>query len=265
MSVKIHPTAIISDGATFDENVSVGPYSIIGPNVKIGSGTIVKSHVVIEGDVEIGKNNTFFQVCSIGAPPQDTSYKNEPTKVKIGDNNTFRESCTVHRATTKENMMTIVGSGGLFMAYSHIAHDCVVGDGCIVVNSVNLAGHVKLGNRVILGGGTNVSQFVTIGTAGYLGGASAVDRDIPPYCTAIGNRVRLKGINIIGLRRMGHDRQVISEVVEFYRSMESSAFSPKSFIDNDKCMKDYKKNPVVMEIVESINVSKVGIAPFFMS
>ena len=265
MSTQVHPTAIVSPEVVLGENVYVGPYSVLTGKITIGENSKLKSHVVMEGNLEIGKNNEFFQFCSIGMAPQDLSYKDEDTKVVIGDNNVFRESVTVHRATTKENYLTTIGSNCLFMAYSHVAHDCIIGNNAILINTVNLAGHVKVGDRAIIGGGTNISPFVTIGKGAYLGGATGADRDIPPFCTAYGNRAKLKGVNIIGMRRHGYERQIISDVVEFYRTMESSAFSPKSFVENKEHIEIYIDNPVVQEIAKSIEVSKVGIAPFMQS
>ena len=148
------------------------------------------------------------------------------------------------------------------MAYVHFGHDVVVKDHCIVANSTNFAGHVKVGSRVIIGGGCNISQFVTLGDGAYLGGASGVDRDIPPFCAAYGNRVRLKNINIVGLRRQGYSRQSISEIVDFYRLMEASPLSPRAFVDDSIIIDEFKENELIQSIIEYIKASKVGIAPF---
>lgn len=262
MTQKIHPTAFVHEGAKLGENVEVGAYSVIGPNVEIGNNTKVFSHAVIEGHTKIGENNQFFQFCSIGAQPQDLSYKGEPTLTVIGDNNVFREYVSVHRGTLKDNQITKIGNNCLLMAKAHVGHDAIVGNNVILVNSCNLAGHVKIGDRSILGGGTNISQFVTLGRGSYIGGASAIDRDIPAFCTAYGNRVKLKGINIIGLRRHGYDKTVISEFVDMYRTMESSALSPRAFVDHEELMEEYKNNELVTEIREFIRKSEIGIAPF---
>ncbi len=258
----IHPTAIIHPGAELAEDVSIGPYSLIGENVKIGSGTVIASHVSIEGHTSIGKNNQFFHFCSIGAPPQDLSYKGEDTEVVIGDNNVFREYNSVHRGTLKENRITKIGSSNLFMAYVHIGHDVVVGDKCIVANSCNFAGHVKVDSGVIMGGACNVSQFVSLGRNCYIGGASAVDKDIPDFCTAYGNRIRLKGINIIGLRRSGVSKQDVTEVVDFYRVMEASALSPRAFVGHEEMIKEYADNTIIQGMIKFIKRSEVGLPPF---
>lgn len=261
MSVNIDKLASVHPEAQLGENVTVGPFSVVGPNVKIGDGTVIASNVVIEGHTSIGKNNRFFQFCSIGAAPQDNSYKGEPTETIIGDNNTFREYISVHRGTLKQDKKTIIGSNSLFMAYCHFAHDCTLGNNLTFANSVQLAGHVNIGDRVIIGGSTVVSQFVSLGRSAYIGGGTAIDRDIPNFCTAYGNRVRLKGINIIGLKRQGHDKQAISEVVDFYRTMESSALSPRAFVDHKEMMQEYANNTIIHEIAAFIRKSEIGIAP----
>jgi UDP-N-acetylglucosamine acyltransferase len=259
---QIHPTSIVDKNANLHETVIVGPFCIIGANVTVGANTIFHSHVVVDGHTTIGENNKFFQGCSVGAPPQDNSYKGEPTKTIIGNNNTFREFVSIHRGTTKENLETIIGSNNLLMAYCHIAHDVVMGNNCTIANSTNFAGHVRIGDRVGVGGGTQVQQFCTIGRGAYIGGAAAIDRDIPIFCTAMGNRAHLKGINIIGLKRQGYSKQEVSEVVDFYRTMESSNLSPRAFVENVEKMAEYKDNRVVVEMAEQIKKSEVGIAPF---
>ncbi len=258
----IHETAVIYPGAELASDVTVGPYSIIGSNVKIGAGTQIGAHVVINGHTTIGESNQFFQFCSIGEAPQDLSYKGEPTQVIIGNNNIFREYNSVHRGTLKDNGVTTIGNNNMFMAYVHFAHDVVIGDKCIVANSSNFAGHVKMGNGVIMGGACNISQYVSLGRNSYIGGASAVDKDIPNFCTAYGNRIRLKGINIVGLKRSGASKQDITEVVDFYRVMEASALSPRAFVDHEEMISEYKNNAIIQGIVDFIKKSEVGLPPF---
>ncbi len=259
---NIHPSSIIEKGAKIHETVKIGPFCIVGANVEIGANTVLHSHVVVDGHTTIGEGNKFFQGCSIGAPPQDNSYKGEPTRTVIGNNNTFREYVSIHRGTLKENHITQVGDNCLLMAYVHVGHDVVMGNNCTIANSTNFAGHVKIGDRVIIGGGSQVQQFVSLGRGSYIGGASALDRDIPSFCTAIGNRAHLKGINIIGMKRQGYTKQEISEVVDFLRTIESSNISPRSFIENQELMAEYKDNRVVIEMSEQIRKSEIGIAPF---
>lgn len=258
----IHSSSIVDPNAKIHETVKIGPFCIIGPNVKIGANTVLHSHVVVDGHTTIGEGNQFFQGCSIGAPPQDNSYKGEPTQTIIGNNNTFREFVSIHRGTLKENQITKIGDNCLFMAYVHAGHDVVVGNNCTIANSTNFAGHVKIGDRVIIGGGTQIQQFVTLGRGAYIGGATAIDRDIPIFCTAIGNRAHLKGINIIGLKRQGYSKQEVSEVVDFYRTMESSKLSPRSFVDHPELMEEFKDNRIVQEMAQQIRQSEIGIAPF---
>ena len=258
----IHPSAVISEGAEVGKNVKIGAYSVIGSNVKLGDDNIVHPHVVIEGHTTIGDNNEFYQFSSIGANPQDYSYKGEPTRLKIGSNNTFRECVTLNVGTIKQDGLTQIGSGSLFMAYVHMGHDVNVGDNCTIANAVQIAGHVKIGSNAVIGGGTVISQFVTIGRGSFIGGGSAIDHDIPIFCTAIGNRVRLKGINIIGMRRQNISKQHISELVDFLRIMESSSLSPRAFIDHEELMKDFNDNEIVQELVEDIRKTQIGIAPF---
>ena len=265
MNENIHSTAIISDGAILGDNISIGPYCVIGPHIEIGDNCKVHSHVVMDGHMSIGCKNEFFPFCSIGAAPQDLTYKNEATRVEIGDNNIFREYVSIHRGTLKEKKITIVGSDNLLMAHVHLGHDVVVGNNCVFANSVNIAGHVKIGDRVIIGGGTSISQFITLGRGAYIGGASAIDRDVPLFCTAFGNRIRLKGINIIGLRRLGYAKNIISEFVDFFRSMEASVLSPRAFISHEELMKEYLENELVMEMSEEIKRSEIGPAPFMVS
>jgi UDP-N-acetylglucosamine acyltransferase len=150
----------------------------------------------------------------------------------------------------------------MLMAFVHVGHDVILGDHCIIANSINFAGHVKCGDRVIIGGGSQVSQFCTLGRGAYIGGATAIDRDIPLFCTAYGNRAKLKGINIIGLRRQGYSKSEITEVVDFYRTMEASALSPRSFVTHKELMTEFKGNAVIDEMVQAIIKSEIGLAPF---
>ena len=259
---NVHETAIVSEGAEVHDSVIIGPYSFVGPNVKIGAGCALQNHVVIEGHTTIGENNQFFHHSTIGTPPRDLTYKGEPTRVEIGDNNIFREFATVHRGTLKDNQLTKIGNHCMLMAYVHVGHDVMMGDHCIIANSTNFGGHVKVGDRVIIGGGSNVSQFCSLGRGAYIGGATAIDRDIPIFCTAYGNRAKLKGINIIGLRRQGYSKSEITELVDFYRTMEASALSPRAFVNHEEHMTEFKGNALIEEMVKGIQESEIGLAPF---
>lgn len=263
--VEIHPSSVVHPEAKLGKGVKVGPFCLIGQNVEIGDNTILHSHVVVEGYTSLGANNKLFQFSSIGAPPQDNSYKGEPTKVIIGDNNTFREYVSVHRGTLKQDGLTKIGSNNLFMAYVHFGHDVTVGSNITIANSSNFAGHVVIEDRVIIGGGTNAAQFVRIGRGAYIGGGSGIDKDIPPFFTAYGNRIKLKGVNIIGLKRQGYDRQDISDLVDFIRTMEANTLSPRAFVDHKELMQEYQNSKIVIEIADYIRKSEIGIPPFMAS
>ena len=259
---QIHPSSVVDPQAKLGNNVTIGPFCLVGPHVSIGDNSILHSHVVIDGHTTIGSNNQFYQFSSIGVAPQDLTYKGEPTELIIGNDNVFRECVSIHRGTLKQDGKTIIGSNCLLMAFVHVGHDVVIGNRVILANTTNLAGHVNIGDRVIIGGGTNIAQFMTLGPGAYIGGASAIDRDIPPHCTALGNRVRLKGINIVGLRRQGYKRDQINGAVEFFRAMEISSLSPRAFVEHTELHAEYKDNPIVQEILTAIMKSEVGIAPF---
>ncbi len=215
----IHPTAIIEPGAQLDTGVQVGAYSIIGPHVRIGRESIVHPHVVVTGHTAIGEKNEIFQFASVGAAPQDLKYKGEPTELIIGDGNVIREYATLQPGTANSTGKTIVGSKNLFMASSHVAHDCRVGDGNVFANSVALAGHVTIMNRVILGGLAAIHQFCRIGDLSFVGGGSMVGKDVPPFAMVQGYPARLIGINSIGLKRAGFGDLEIRAVRDFYKSV----------------------------------------------
>lgn len=213
----IHPSAIIEAGAELADDVSVGPFSIIGANVRIGAGTVVGPHVVINGHTTIGKNNHFYQFCSIGEANQDKKYKGEPTRTVIGDNNVFREFCTVHRGTTQDRSETTVGNDNLVMAYVHIAHDCVIGNHCILANNATLAGHVHFGDWVIAGGFTAIHQFCHVGAHAFIGMKSGLHQDVPPYVMAEGFNADARGINSEGLKRRGFSADDILAIKRAYK------------------------------------------------
>ena len=219
---KIHPTAIIEDGAEIGSDVKIGPYCHVGPDVKIGDSCVLKSHVIVDGKTTIGEENIFFPTAYIGGEPQDLKYANEKSHVKIGKNNTFREGVSVHRGTLGGGGETVIGNGNLLMGYVHVAHDCHVGDHNILANYTGLSGHVTVNNHVTLGGQNGVAQFLNVGSYVYSGAASLIDKNIPPYSTGYGNRFEVKGVNIVGLKRQNFSRDSIGEILEahriFYRS-----------------------------------------------
>lgn len=211
----IHPTAIVDSRAELDPSVEVGPWCVIGPHVKIKKGTQLKSHVVVEGWTEIGEENVIFPFAVLGAVPQDLKYKGEPTRLIIGDRNRIRESVTMNLGTVQGGGMTKIGNDCLLMGYTHLGHDCILGDHVIVANYGGLAGHVEIGDYAILGGMVGVSQFVRVGAHAYIGGQSGLERDVPPFTIALGARpCALKGANIVGLRRRGVPAEIIQKINE---------------------------------------------------
>ncbi len=215
----IDPRAQVSRHARLHESVSVGPFSIIGPDVEIGRGTRVESHVVLKGPCAIGEDNRIFQFASIGDDPQDKKYAGESTTLVIGDRNTIREYCTINRGTIQDTGTTRVGDDNWIMAYAHIAHDCVVGNRTVLANNANLAGHVHVGDWAILGGFTAVHQYCHIGAHSLTGLYTSVTRDIPAYITAAGRPAVPRGINAEGLRRRGFGAEQISCVREAYKTI----------------------------------------------
>lgn len=218
----IHATAIIDPSATLAEDVEVGAYSVIGPNVKIGSGTVIGPHVVINGPTVIGRSNRVFQFSSIGEDPQDLKYDGEQTTLEIGDHNIFREFTTVHRGTETGIKKTVIGHHGLFMAYVHVAHDCVIGDHVVFSNAASLAGHAEVGDYAILAGFSLVHQFGKVGEHSFSGMGSALNRDLPPYVLASGNPARAVGINKEGLKRRGFSTDTIQALHKSFRLMFKS-------------------------------------------
>ena len=213
----IHSTAIIDPTATIDESAEIGPYSIVGKNVVIGANTVVGPHVVIGDYTEIGHSNRFYQFSSIGEENQDKKYAGEPTKTIIGNSNVFREGCTVHRGTVQDQGITKIGNDGWFMAYTHIAHDCVLADNIIMSNNATLAGHVHVGNHVILSGFAKIHQFCKIGDHAFIGMDCAISKDIPPFILVAENAPY--GLNSEGLKRRGFSPETISELKRAYRTI----------------------------------------------
>ncbi len=213
----IHPTAIIAPGAELDSTVAVGPYAVIGEHVKIGAGTTIGPHAVIEGQTEIGCDNQIFQFTSIGAIPQDLKFSGEETFLKIGSRNRIREFVTIHLGTETGNGITVVGDDNLLMAYCHVAHDCIVKDHVVMANAATLAGHVEVGDYAILGGLSAVHQFARIGCHVMASGGSMMGQDIAPYSIVQGDRARIVGLNLIGLKRRGFSPQALTNIKKIYK------------------------------------------------
>ena len=215
----IDPRAVIDPGAELDEGVSVGPFCIIGAGVRIGRGTTVGPHVVIRGPTRIGRDNRIYQFASVGEEPQDKKYAGEPTLLEIGDRNVIREYATLHRGTVQDQGVTRIGSDNLFMAYIHVAHDCVIGDHVIMANAASLGGHVEIADHAILGGFTLVHQFCRIGTHSFCGMGSAINMDLPPYVMVSGQPAKPHGVNSEGLRRRGFSAQEIQQIKRAYKRL----------------------------------------------
>ncbi len=254
----IHPTAIIDPGASLAENVRIGAYSIVGADVEIGSNTEIGPHVVIKGPTIIGCENNIFQFSSIGEIPQDKKYSGESTRLEIGDRNVIREYVTLNRGTVEDAGVTVIGNDNLFMAYSHVAHDCVVGDFTIFANAASLSGHVSVGDHTTLGGFTSVHQFTSIGDYAFCGLGSVITQDIPPFTTAAGNRARLVGINKEGLKRKGFSSDVINALHKSFRGLlKSRSHKSESYNKLQPLCEQY---PEVKQFVEFIKHSERGIA-----
>lgn len=213
----IHEQAIVDPGASIADDVEIGAFCIIGPDVVIGSATRVGPHTIIRGPTTIGRENAVFSFSSIGEAPQDMKYAGEPTRLEIGDRNTIREYVTLNRGTEEGGGVTRIGNDNLFMAYAHVAHDCVVGDHAIFANAASLAGHVDVGDWAILGGFTSVHQFCRIGAHSFSGLGTVVTRDVPPFVTVAGNHARPYGLNKNGLRRRGFTPEALRALSRTYR------------------------------------------------
>jgi UDP-N-acetylglucosamine acyltransferase len=218
----IDPRAVIDPGAEIAEGVEIGPFAVIGPGVRIGAGSWIGSHAVIKGPTTLGRDTRVFQFASIGDAPQDRKYAGEPTRLEVGDRNVFREFCTINRGTVGGRGVTTIGNDCLFMAYSHVAHDCIVGDRCVLSNCTALAGHVELGAWVIMSGYAAIHQFCKIGAHAFLANNAAVTRDVPPYLLVAGSPAEPKGINSEGLKRRGFDATAIANIKNAYRILYRS-------------------------------------------
>jgi UDP-N-acetylglucosamine acyltransferase len=213
----IDARAVVDLNAELADNVKVGPFSYIGPDVQIDSGTEIGPHVVIKGPTTIGKDNVIYQFTSIGEDPQDKKYADEITRLEIGDRNVIREFCTMHRGTLQDRGVTSIGNDNLFMAYTHVAHDCEIGDHVIMANGASIAGHVHVGDHAILGGFTLVHQFTQIGEYSFSAMGSAITQDIPPYVMVGGRPTRPHGINSVGMERNGKSPEVIRQIRKAYK------------------------------------------------
>ena len=252
--ILIHPTAIIEAGVDLADDITVGPYSFIGAGVKIGSGTTIGSHVVIKGPTSIGKENRIYQFCSIGEDPQDKKYASEITRLEIGDRNTIREFATMHRGTKQDQSITKIGNDNLFMAYTHVAHDCVIGNNVIMANGASLAGHVQLHSHAILGGFTLVHQFTKIGQYSFAAMGSAITQDIPPYVMVGGKPTRPHGINSVGMERNGITAEDIRLIRKAYKMIYKMNLRLEDAIDQmEDLAGDSKELSVMVNFLRSVS------------
>ncbi len=247
---EIHPTAVIADGAKLGAEVSIGPFCCVGSDVELGDRVQLVSHVVVDGRTRVGAGSRIFPFASIGHIPQDLKYRGEPSELVIGKNTVIREHVTMNPGTEGGGMITRVGDHGLFMVGAHVAHDCVVGDHVILANNATLAGHVQVGDWAILGGLSAVHQFARIGKHAMVGGMSGVENDVIPYGSVTGNRARLSGLNIIGLKRRGFSRDVIHALRNAYRLLFAQEGTMAERIEDVAQM--FHDNEPVMEIVDFI-------------
>jgi UDP-N-acetylglucosamine acyltransferase len=254
-NINIHISAVVSEKAIIGENVLIGPYCIVGDNVSLGDNVILKSHVVIDGITEIGSNTEIFPFASIGLAPQDLKYNGEASKLIIGKNNKIREYVTLQPGTAGGGMITKIGDNCLFMASSHVAHDCKLGNNVIMANNATLGGHVEIGDFAVIGGLAAIHQFVRIGAYAMIGGMSGIERDVIPYGLALGERASLAGLNFVGMKRQG----LASESMHAIRNAYKMLFNVRNNEDNfeerlKKISSEYHENINVMEIVKFLDI-----------
>jgi UDP-N-acetylglucosamine acyltransferase len=250
MSGSIHATAIVAPDAILGEDVEIGPYCVIGPGVEIGHGTRLGAHATIHCHTKVGAGNAIHAFASIGDAPQDKKYNGEPTRLEIGDRNVIREFVTLNRGTTKDRGVTKIGHDNLFMSYSHVAHDCVVGNQCVLANSATLGGHVVLGDWVIMGGFAGVHQFCKVGAHAFLANNAAVTRDVPPYVMAVGGPAKPHSINAEGLKRRGFSPQQIRNLRNAYRTLYRSGLRLEDAVE--RLVEAARDQPEVQLLVDFI-------------
>ncbi|MBS1113602.1 MAG: lpxA [Nitrospirae bacterium] len=257
MAKEIHPTAIISPNAELEEDTYIGPFCIIHDDVHIKKGTRLISNVIIEGATQIGENCTIYPFTSIGLPPQDLKYAGEKTAVAIGNNNTIREYVTIHRASVGGDRITVIGDRNFLMAYVHIAHDCKIGNSVVMANLATLAGHVSVEDHAVIGGLVAIHQFTRVGAYAMVGGFSGVGQDIPPYMIASGARVKLFGLNTVGLKRHGFSDSTVNDLKKAYKILFREKRTLKDAIK--KIQEDLPYTDEIKHLIEFIQKNKRGI------
>jgi UDP-N-acetylglucosamine acyltransferase len=253
---EIHPTAIVDAKAELGAGTRVGPYCIIGPHAALGNSCWLQHHVTVVGPMRAGAGNKFYAYCSIGQQTQDLKYAGEPTYLEIGDENTFREFCTVNRST-KSDGKTRLGDRGNFLAYSHVGHDCVVGNSVVFSNNATLAGHVQVGDHAVMGGLTAVHQFCRLGRFAITGGCSKIVQDVPPFMIADGNPAEIRGINLVGMERAGFDAETIKAIKEAFRLIYRAKLNTRQAIAAIR--NEIAPREEITQLVEFIEQSERGV------
>ncbi|MGH7963569.1 MAG: acyl-ACP--UDP-N-acetylglucosamine O-acyltransferase [Candidatus Binatia bacterium] len=256
-AVTVHPSAIVAPGAELESGVEVGPYAVIGAQVRIGKNTWIGPHAVIEGRTTIGCENRIFQFASVGAIPQDKKYSGEDSTLVIGDHNVIREFATLNPGTLGGGMVTRVGGHNLFMVYSHVAHDCAVGNHVVLANSATLGGHVILEDHVVVGGLVGIHQFTRIGESALLAGGAMVSLDVPPYCAAMGDRAHLHGLNLVGLKRRGFRPEQIAAIKKAYRTLFTKGEPLQDALR--RIRREHPSSAEVAHLAEFIAASERGV------
>lgn len=254
--MKIHPTAIVEPGAEIGEEAEIGPYCVVGKEVRIGACTRLRSHVVVQGWTEIGEGNDIYSGAAIGTEPQDLKFGGEESRVKIGKRNVVREFVTVNRGTDGGGGETLIGDDNLLMAYAHVAHDCSLGNHVIMSNAATLGGHVTIEDGAIMSGLVGVHHFVTVGRMALVGGASKVVTDVPPYGLVDGHPARVHGVNIIGLERKKVSKETIACLKQAYRIIFHSGLNQAHALA--KVKEEVRLTPEIEYLVEFIERSRRG-------
>jgi UDP-N-acetylglucosamine acyltransferase len=256
MTTRIHPTAIVHDGAELGADVEIGAFAIVGENCRIGDGCVIAARATLERNVILGTGVKIGIGTVLGGDPQDLKFKGELTTVEIGDGTTIREYTTINRGTT-QSYKTTVGKNCFIMSYVHLAHDCHVGDGVILVNSVQLAGHVTVGDKAIIAGQSAAHQFVKIGQYSFVGGCSRISQDVPPYIKAVGNPIKLYGLNSVGLQRNNFPEDVVRELKRAYRLFFRSELNVSQA--KERAAAELKPFPEVQELLRFVEESGRGV------
>jgi len=260
-ALRIHPRAVVARGAELDHGVTVEAYAVIGPHVRVGAGTRIGPHAVVEGRTTLGTRNRVFQFASVGAPPQDLKYRGEPSTLEIGDDNIVREYASLNPGTAGGGMVTRVGSGCLLMVSSHVAHDCLVGDHVVLANGAALGGHVRVDDWGIVGGLAGVHQYVRVGESALCAAGAMVSRDVPPFCTAAGDRARLRGLNLVGLRRRGFSVDAVVALKRAYRALFGPGRNAATRRDALAQVRDTLGDvPEVVRLIEFVAESERGVS-----